>query len=194
MSQRPSLPRWTARGREILSADDPTPKVMGIINLTPDSFSDGGSTQHPEAALAQAQRFAAEGAGLLDLGGESSRPGAKPVSLAEELSRVIPIVEAIAGQMTIPLSIDTTTAEVAQRAIRAGAVIINDITALRGDSTITRIAADSGAGVVLMHMQNTPATMQLNPRYDDVVTRIPTSGNAVWWAGSQWNSSRADRG
>jgi dihydropteroate synthase len=146
--------------------------VMGIVNLTPDSFSDGGSTQRPDAALARAQRHAAEGAGLLDLGGESSRPGAEPVSLAEELRRVIPIVEAIVDQMRIPLSIDTTKAEVARQAIEAGAVIINDISALGADQAMTRIAADTGAGVVLMHMQGTPTTMQLNPHYNDVVTEV----------------------
>jgi dihydropteroate synthase len=145
---------------------------MGIVNLTPDSFSDGGNAQHPEAALAHAQRLAAEGAGLLDLGGESSRPGAEPVSLADELRRVIPIVEAIVDQMSIPLSIDTTKAEVARQALKAGAVIINDISALGMDQAMTRIAADTGAGIVLMHMQGTPATMHLDPRYDDVVTEV----------------------
>ena len=145
---------------------------MGIVNLTPDSFSDGGNTQQPEDALAHAQRLAALGADLLDLGGESSRPGAEPVSLAEELRRVIPIVEAIATTMTIPLSIDTTKAEVARQAVKAGAAIINDITALAADRAMTRVAADTGAGVVLMHMQGTPATMQLDPRYDDVVTEV----------------------
>ena len=155
-----------------MPAHDPIPKVMGIINLTPDSFSDAGSTQHPDAAVAQAQCHAAEGAGLLDLGGESSRPGAEPVSLAEELRRVIAVVEAIAGQMTIPLSVDTTKAEVARQALKAGAVIINDITALGADPAMQRVAADSGAGVVLMHMQNTPATMQLNPHYNDVVSEV----------------------
>jgi dihydropteroate synthase len=145
---------------------------MGIVNLTPDSFSDGGSTPNPQAALVKAQRLVAEGADLLDLGGESSRPGAEPVSLAEELRRVIPVVEAIVSQMTVPLSIDTTKAEVARRAIQAGAVIINDITALGADQAMMRVAADTGAGVVLMHMQGTPATMQLDPHYDDVVTEV----------------------
>ena len=145
---------------------------MGIVNLTPDSFSDGGRTHNPEDALRHAKRLAAEGAGLLDLGGESSRPGADPVSLAEELRRVIPIVEAIVDQMTIPLSIDTTKAEVARQALKAGAVIINDITALGADQAMTRVAADTGAGVVLMHMQGTPTTMQLDPRYNDVVTEV----------------------
>jgi dihydropteroate synthase len=172
VSQRLSFPPWAACGREILAAHDPIPMVMGIVNLTPDSFSDGGSTQHPEAALARAQQLAAEGAGLLDLGGESSRPGAELVSLAEELRRVIPVVEAIVGQTTIPLSIDTTKAEVARQALRAGAVIINDITALGADRGMARLAADTGAGVVLMHMQGTPSTMQLNPQYDDVVTEV----------------------
>lgn len=145
---------------------------MGIVNLTPDSFSDGGATLHPDSALAQARDFAVSGADLLDLGGESSRPGAEPVTLAEELRRVIPVVEAITTTMTIPLSIDTTKAEVARQAIKAGAVIINDITALAGDPEMTRVAAQTGAGVVLMHMQGTPATMHLNPHYHDVVTEV----------------------
>jgi dihydropteroate synthase len=145
---------------------------MGIVNLTPDSFSDGGTTYDPEAALAQARRLAALGADLLDLGGESSRPEALPVALAEEIRRVIPVVEAIATSMTIPLSIDTTKAEVARQALEAGAVIINDISALGADPEMTRVAADLGAGVVLMHMQGTPATMHLNPHYEDVVTEI----------------------
>ena len=172
VSQPPSRSRWDARGREIVPADDPVPKVMGIVNLTPDSFSDGGTTYDPEAALAQAGRFAALGADLLDLGGESSRPEAEPVALPEELRRVIQVVEAIAATMTIPLSIDTTKAEVARQALKAGAVIINDITAMGADPEMTRVVADTGAGVVLMHMQGTPATMHKNPHYEDVVTEV----------------------
>jgi dihydropteroate synthase len=153
-------------------AHDPIPKVMGIVNLTPDSFSDGGKWLQPDAALAQVQRLVAEGADLLDLGGESSRPGAEPVPLDEELRRVLPIVEAIASESMIPLSIDSTKAEVARQALEAGAVIINDISALGADPAMSRIIADAGAGVVLMHMQGRPATMQHNPRYDDVVTEV----------------------
>jgi dihydropteroate synthase len=145
---------------------------MGIVNLTPDSFSDGGTTYKPDAALAQAGRFLDLGADMLDLGGESSRPEAEPVALAEELRRVIPVVEAIATSLSLPLSIDTTKAEVARQALKAGAVIINDITAMGADPEMVSVAADSGAGVVLMHMQGTPATMHLDPRYQDVVTEV----------------------
>jgi dihydropteroate synthase len=153
-------------------AGDPIPRVMGIVNLTPDSFSDGGMLREPEEALAHAQRLAAEGADMLDVGGESSRPGSLPVPLAEELRRVIPIVEAIAGSLTVPLSIDTTKAEVARQALAAGAVVINDISAMGADSAMIKVAADTGAGVVFMHMQGTPATMHISPRYDDVVTEV----------------------
>ena len=194
VSQRPSLPRWEARGREILPAHDPIPKVMGIVNLTPDSFSDGGSTQHPEAALAHAQRLAAEGADLLDLGGESSRPGAEPVSLAEELRRVIPVVEAIASQMTIPLSIDTTKAEVARQALKAGAVIINDITALGADPAMAarrrrhggRRRPHAHAG----HARDHAAQPALQRRRDRGL-RLPGAASRV--GRGQWHSPRADR-
>jgi dihydropteroate synthase len=172
MSLPPLLPRWKARGREIILADDPVPKVMGIVNLTPDSFSDGGTLMAPEAALAHAQSLVVEGADLLDLGGESSRPGAEPVSLAEELRRVMPVVEAIVSETTVPLSIDTTKAEVARLSIRAGAHIINDISALESDPVMARTVADAGACVILMHMPGTPATMQQNAHYDDVATEV----------------------
>jgi dihydropteroate synthase len=156
----------------VLPAGDPIPRVMGIVNLTPDSFSDGGQFLRREAALAQAHRLVAEGADLLDLGGESSRPGADAVSLDEELRRVIPVVEAIVSELSIPLSIDTTKAEVASQALRAGAAIINDISGLRVDSKMADVAASAEAGVVIMHMQGTPATMQINPQYNDVVAEI----------------------
>jgi dihydropteroate synthase len=145
---------------------------MGIVNLTPDSFSDGGRLSGLNDAVKLAERLAAEGAGMLDLGGESSRPGSIPVSLDEELRRVIPVLEAVAGRVALALSIDTTKAEVARQAVRAGAVVINDITALRGDPEMARVAADTGAGVVLMHMQGVPQTMQDAPRYDDVVGEV----------------------
>jgi dihydropteroate synthase len=164
--------RWEARGRVIVPEDDPAPRLMGIVNLTPDSFSDGKIDLRPEEAIDRARRLVLEGAYLLDLGGESSRPGAAPVALEEELLRVIPIVEALASEMTVPLSIDTTKAEVARQALRAGAVIINDITAMEGDPAMKQVIAEAGAGVVLMHMRGTPATMQLNPQYSDVVTEV----------------------
>ena len=158
--------------REILPALDRVPRVMGIVNLTPDSFSDGGLNVHRDTAVAHARGLAALGADILDLGGESSRPGAEPVALDEELRRVIPVVEILAGEMSIPISIDTTKAEVARQALKAGASIINDISALGFDPAMAAVAADQGAGVVLMHMRGTPATMQLETHYNDVVTEV----------------------
>jgi dihydropteroate synthase len=163
---------WEARGRMVLSGSDAVPKVMGILNLTPDSFSDGGEIEDLLEAIAFARLLVAQGADILDVGGESSRPGAEPVSLGEEARRVIPHVEALAHALEIPISIDTTKAEVARLALDAGASIINDLSALTADPLMARWAAESGAGVVLMHMQGTPATMQANPSYQDVVTEV----------------------
>jgi dihydropteroate synthase len=145
---------------------------MGIVNVTPDSFSDGGRSRTPEDALAHALRLVDEGAEILDVGGESSRPGAEPVPVVEELRRVIPVVEALSGRVDVPISVDTTKAEVARRALDAGAIIINDIRALEGDPAMARVVADRGAGVVLMHMAGTPRTMQVDPRYEDVVAEV----------------------
>jgi dihydropteroate synthase len=155
-----------------LAAHDQVPKVMGIVNLTPDSFSDGGLNVNREAAVSHARRLAGEGADILDLGGESSRPGAEPVALEEELRRVIPVVEILAGEMSIPISIDTTKAEVARQALKAGASIINDISALGVDPAMAAVAADQGAAVVLMHMCGTPATMQMDTQYINVVSEV----------------------
>ncbi len=163
---------WRTSRRIIVPAGDPTPVVMGIVNVTPDSFSDGGRLPGVEAALDHARRLAAEGALLLDLGGESSRPGSESVPLVEELRRVIPVIQAVAGAVDLPLSVDTTRAEVARRALDAGASIVNDITAMTGDPEMARVVAGSGAGVVLMHMQGVPRTMQHEPRYDDVVAEV----------------------
>jgi dihydropteroate synthase len=165
-------PRWEARGRTIAGGDDPIPKVMGIVNATPDSFSGGNRVVSLDDAVQWARRLIAEGADLLDLGGESSRPGADVVPLDEELRRVIPLVEALVGELGVPISIDTTKAEVARRALAAGAAIINDISALRADPGMDAVVASTGAGVVLMHMQGNPKTMQLDPRYDDVVGEV----------------------
>jgi dihydropteroate synthase len=145
---------------------------MGIVNLTPDSFSDGGHFGGPEEALEHARRLADAGADLLDLGGESSRPGSEPVPVVEELRRVLPVVEALAAGSSVPLSIDTNKAEVARRALEAGAAIVNDITAMDADPEMARVVAESGAGVVLMHMRGVPKTMQQDPRYDDVVREV----------------------
>jgi dihydropteroate synthase len=164
------MTRWEACGRAIVA--DGVPKVMGIVNVTPDSFSDGGLAGTLEGAVVHALHLFAEGADLLDLGGESSRPGAEPVSLEEELRRVIPVVEALAPRVAVPISVDTTKAEVARQALRAGASIINDILGLDGDPDLSRLVAEAGAGVVLMHMAGTPQTMQVDPRYDDVVREV----------------------
>ena len=145
---------------------------MGIVNVTPDSFSDGGLAAGLEAAVAHALRLVEEGADLLDIGGESSRPGAEPVPLDEEIRRVVPVVEALAPRVRVPISVDTTKAEVARRAIAAGASIVNDIQALDGDPDLARVVAESSAGVVLMHMAGTPRTMQADPRYGDVVAEV----------------------
>jgi dihydropteroate synthase len=164
--------RWNACGRTILKDDDVVPKVMGIVNLTPDSFSDGGRFFDCAQAVDHARQLVAEGADLIDLGGESSRPGADEVSLAEELRRVIPVVEALATELTVPISIDTTKAEVARLALDAGAAIINDISALSADPEMALTVARAGAGVVLMHMQGNPRTMQLDPQYNDLIGEI----------------------
>jgi dihydropteroate synthase len=144
---------------------------MGIVNVTPDSFSDGGRAFLLEDAVAAARSLVEEGADLIDIGGESSRPGAEPVGLEEELRRVLPAVEALAATVSVPLSVDTTKVEVAQAALAAGAAIINDITAL-GSPEMARAVAERGAGVVLMHMAGTPLTMQRNPQYRDVVEEV----------------------
>ena len=142
---------------------------MGVVNVTPDSFSDGGENVDPAVAVATARRLLAEGAALVDIGGESTRPGADAVSLDEELRRVLPVLEGLAGA---PVSIDTSKAEVARRALGLGAALVNDVTALRGDPALAGVIADAGAYVCLMHMQGEPRTMQVEPRYDDVVGEV----------------------
>jgi dihydropteroate synthase len=147
------------------------PLVMGVLNVTPDSFSDGGRFADLAAALLQARAMVAAGADMLDIGGESTRPGAAPVHEAEELRRVLPIVEA-AAPLGVPLSIDTTKPEIARAAVAAGATIWNDISALSAHPDSLDTAAELGCKVVLMHMQGAPATMQHHPRYDDVVAEV----------------------
>lgn len=146
--------------------------VMGIVNVTPDSFSDGGQFLNPEAAVTQGLKLVEEGADILDIGGESTRPRAVPVDEAEELRRVLPVIEKLAGQIKIPISIDTLKPAVAQAAVNAGASIINDVGANREDEAMWRVAAASGAAYVCMHMQGTPPTMQANPVYEDVVREV----------------------
>ena len=142
--------------------------VMGIVNVTPDSFSDGGTFLEPARAVEHALRLVEEGAEIIDLGGESTRPGAMPVSEAEELDRVMPVLEALAGRVKAVVSIDTYKPAVARAAIGAGAAMLNDIGALHNDSAMWRVAAESKAAYVAMHSQGTPATMQLRPTYTDV--------------------------
>jgi dihydropteroate synthase len=143
---------------------------MGVVNVTPDSFSDGGINYDAADAIASARRMAADGAALVDLGGESTRPGSEGVSAAEELRRVLPVLEAVAGEL--PVSIDTAKAEVARAAIDLGAELVNDVTALRGDPALADVVAESGAYLCLMHMRGAPRTMQADPRYEDVVSEV----------------------
>jgi dihydropteroate synthase len=146
--------------------------LMGVINVTPDSFSDGGRFLAAEAAVEQGRRLVAEGADLLDVGGESTRPYADVVATEEELRRVVPVVERLAREVGVPISIDTSKAAVARAALAAGAELINDVTGMEGDPEMIGVALESNAGVCAMHMQGTPQTMQDDPRYDNVVEEI----------------------
>jgi dihydropteroate synthase len=145
------------------------PSVMGIVNVTPDSFSDGGVNFDPEDAVDSARRMVDEGAAIVDVGGESTRPGSEGVPLDEELRRVVPVLESLTG---LPVSIDTAKAEVARRALELGAEMVNDVTALRADAAMSEVAAEADAYVCLMHMQGEPRTMQADPNYDDVVSDV----------------------
>jgi dihydropteroate synthase len=147
------------------------PSVMGVVNVTPDSFSDGGVNFAAEDAVASARRMVGEGAAIVDIGGESTRPGSVGVSVDEELRRVVPVLEQLEG---VPVSIDTSKAEVARRALALGAELVNDVTALRGDPELAGVVADSGAYLCLMHMLGEPRTMQVDPRYDDVAAEVAT--------------------
>jgi dihydropteroate synthase len=161
---------WSFRDRSVTIGARPL--VMGIVNVTPDSFSDGGQHFTTDAAVEHALRLVAEGADILDIGGESTRPGSRPVPVEEELSRVIPVVRRLVAQTRVPISVDTTKAAVARPALEAGAAIVNDVTAGRGDPDMIGVVAKFEAGLVLMHMQGTPETMQLNPAYDNVVSEV----------------------
>jgi dihydropteroate synthase len=147
----------------------PRPAVMGVLNVTPDSFSDGGLFRSPADAVAHAKRQVDDGAAIVDVGGESTRPGAAPVPVEEELRRVVPVLEGLTG---IPVSIDTSKAAVARRALELGAELVNDVTALRADPEMASVVAEHGAYVCLMHMQGEPRTMQSAPHYDDVVSEV----------------------
>ncbi|HEY3243670.1 MAG TPA: dihydropteroate synthase, partial [Phycisphaerae bacterium] len=149
------------------------PIVMGILNVTPDSFSDGGAYLDPEAAIGRAEQMLAEGAALIDVGPESTRPGSEPVSAEEQIRRAVPVIAGlIQRRPNAVISIDTRSAVVAAAALAAGAAIVNDISALRDDSEMAAVVARTGAGIVLMHMQGTPPTMQQNPHYADVVAEV----------------------
>lgn len=160
--------QWRARDR-IWRFPGPV-LVMGVVNVTPDSFSDGGQFQDPKAAIAHGLRLIEEGADILDIGGESTRPGAQPVSEADEMRRIMPVIEALAGK--IPVSVDTMKPEVARAALQAGAAVINDVAANRSEPGMWEVAAEWKAGYVLMHMQGTPQTMQENPTYENVVDEV----------------------
>jgi len=166
----PPAQYWRLRTRTLPFSRRPL--LMGIVNVTPDSFSDGGRFFAPEAAIAHGLQLAAEGADLLDIGGESTRPGATPLSADEELRRVLPVVVALCEKTSLPISIDTFKATVAQQALDAGAEIINDVTGLTGDPAMLDVARRSGAGVCVMHMQGDPQTMQDHPTYHDVVEEV----------------------
>lgn len=149
-----------------------TPKIMGILNVTPDSFSDGGQFDSEASACSQAEALVVSGADIIDVGGESTRPFAEPVSFQEELSRVLPAIRGIRSRYTIPISIDTTKAEVARQALEAGADIINDISALRKDTGMLTLVQETSVPVIIMHMQGTPGDMQVKPQYNDVVAEV----------------------
>ncbi|QYJ15343.1 Dihydropteroate synthase [Rubrobacter xylanophilus DSM 9941] len=167
MAERPEIVR--AGDRKL----GPRPVLVGIVNVTPDSFSDGGEAFSPERAVERALRLLEEGAHVIDVGGESTRPGAEPVSGEEELRRVVPAVQAIlAERPEAVVSVDTYRSETAEAALDAGALMVNDITALRGDPRMAPVVAEAGCGVVLMHMRGTPKTMQRDPRYADVVREV----------------------
>lgn len=161
---------WRVRDREV--AVGQRTLLMGILNVTPDSFSDGGQFSNPDAAVTHGRRMLEDGADILDIGGESTRPGAPPVPVEEELKRVVPVIERLHRETGALLSVDTTKARVAEEALVAGAAIINDISALRFDPRMADLAARTGAGLVLMHMQGTPADMQRDPQYTEVISDI----------------------
>lgn len=169
-SESHSPQSFLANGREVRCGERPL--IMGIVNVTPDSFYDGGWHARPEEAVAHGLQLAEQGADILDIGAESTRPGSDPVPEPEEIERLIPVVSALARRVHVPLSVDTTKARVAQLALEAGASIINDVSALRFDDHMASVIARSDAAVVLMHMQGTPRTMQQAPYYRDVTGEI----------------------
>ena len=167
---QPSVDHWTLRTRTLALGQ--LPLLMGIINVTPDSFSDGGRFFDAKAAVEHGMRLAGEGADILDVGGESTRPGSMPIDTDEEVRRVIPVVEELCKRSKVPVSIDTSKASVARRAVDVGAEIINDVTALTGDSGMVPLAVEAGCAVCAMHSRGTPRNMQDNPVYADVVAEV----------------------
>ena len=161
---------WRLAKATLTIADRPL--VMGIVNVTPDSFSDGGQFATADLAIARGLEMVSQGADIVDVGGESTRPGAAPVPLELELQRVVPVVMGLSRQTAVPISVDTSKAKVARQCLQCGAQIVNDVTALAGDAEMLAVARDFEAGVVLMHMQGTPATMQHNPHYEDVFSDL----------------------
>ena len=161
---------WTLRTRDLTRQR--LPLLMGILNVTPDSFSDGGQFNAMDQAVARALLMEADGADIIDIGGESTRPGSEGVTLDEELRRTIPVIRELAQKLRIPISIDTTKSEVARQALDAGAEIVNDISGLTFDHAMMDVCREADAGICLMHIQGTPQTMQQNPHYEDVVSEV----------------------
>jgi len=163
-------PVWHCAGHTLQAG--PLPLLMGIVNVTPDSFSDGGAHNTVDAAVQHALELAEDGADIIDIGGESTRPGADPVDVDEELRRTIPVIKALSTQLKVPISIDTTKAVVAEQAMQSGAAIINDISGMTFDQQMPNVCRDTGAGVCVMHIQGTPQTMQAEPKYRNVVEDV----------------------
>ena len=175
---------WRCGSRRLSLGERPL--VMGVVNVTPDSFSDGGRWLEPEAAVAHGLRLEAEGADLLDIGGESTRPGAAPVGESEEAGRILPVIRALAAQAKVPLSVDTRHAAVARQAVAAGACIVNDVMPFAGDAAMARVVRETGAGAVLMHMRGTPQTMAQCAAYGDVAAEVERAlAEALDYAASQ---------
>jgi dihydropteroate synthase len=171
---------WSTSRRTI---DLSKPVLMGVLNITPDSFSDGGRYYDLDAAIERLGQMVREGADIIDVGGESTRPGSEPVDKSDELDRVLPAIEAARASVEVPISIDTTKADVARAALEAGAEIVNDISGLRFDPDLGRLAAESGAGLVLMHIRGQPRTMQERIQYDDLIGEIRAElQDSVGWA------------
>lgn len=167
-ANRPEEAIWALRRERVSLA---APLLMGILNVTPDSFSDGGLLANPRMALDRAREMVAEGAAMIDVGGESTRPGARPIDAREETARVVPVVRLLRSELPVPVSVDTRKAAVAREALEAGADVVNDVSAL-GDPEMAATVEEFGAGLVLMHMRGTPETMQVDPHYDDVAREV----------------------